>query len=300
MYFQPLLAIRDRASRMIAFAIETHPPLVYALVAGGWSYSLMVMLTSLAGTPLPASAPWVGVVFFLALLCLRAIDEIKDLPYDRLHNPDRPLVRGAISEPEVASLATVVAVVVLGVSLCLSPLLAVLAALQLAYGLALLALERASRRFRDSILLNLCVTFPVSAVLNLYAWAYLAIPSLSQAWPVLALHMAVFLHMEFGRKLKWPQHAQAGENGYAQALGVRGAVVVCVLMGLAACALASGVHLQHGAGAAALLPWLALLPSVAGLHQFWRNRSRAQPRALKPWFGAAMVLFFLVNMLAAR
>jgi hypothetical protein len=70
-------------------------------------------------------------------------------------------------------------------------------------------------------------------------------------------------------------------------------------MGLVACTLASGVHLRQGAGAAALLPWLALLPSVAGLRQFWRNRSRAQPRALKPWFGAAMVLFFLVNVLTA-
>ena len=299
MVFQPLVALRSRAWRMIAFAIETHPPLVYALVAGGWSTSLLLMLSGLAGTPLPASAPWVAVVFFLVLLYLRAIDEIKDLPYDRLHNPDRPLVRGAITEPEVACLATGVAVVVLGLSLWLSPLLAVLAALQLAYGLGLLMLERASRRVRESILLNLCITFPVSAVLNLYAWAYLAAPALSQAWPVLALHMAVFLHMEFGRKLKWPQHAQAGDNGYVQALGVRGAVTVCMLTGLAACTLASGVHLRQGAGAAALLPWLALLPSVAGLRQFWRNRSRAQPRALKPWFGAAMVLFFLVNVLAA-
>jgi 4-hydroxybenzoate polyprenyltransferase len=299
MYFQPLMAIRSRLMRMLAFAIETHPPLVYALVAGGWSYSVLLMLTGLAGTPLPASAPWVAVVFFLVLLYLRAIDEIKDLPYDRLYNPDRPLVRAAITEAEVACLASVVAVLVLGLSLWLSPWLAALAVLQLAYGLGLLMLERASRRVRESILLNLCITFPVSAVLNVYAWAYLAAPALSQAWPVLALHMAAFLHMEFGRKLKWPQHVQAGDNGYAQALGVKGAVAVCVLLGLVACALASAVHLRHGAGGAALLPWLALLPSVVGLRRFWCDRARAQPRALKPWFGAAMVLFFLVNVLAA-
>lgn len=303
MHFQPLVALRERALRMLAFAIETHPPLVYALVAGGWSTSLMLMLTGLAGTPMPASAPWVGGVFFLVLLYLRAIDEIKDLPYDQQHNPERPLVRGAIGEPEVAALAVGVALLVLGLSAALSPLLAALAALQLVYGLGLLMLEGAWQRFRESILLNLCITFPVSAVLNLYAWVYLATqevaPPLARAWPVLALHMAVFLHMEFGRKLKWPQHVQAGDNGYVQALGVRGAVVVCVLMGVAACALASVVHLRHGAGAAALLPWLALLPSLAGLRQFWRNRSRAQPRALKPWFGAAMVLFFLVNVVAA-
>lgn len=303
MYFQPLVAIRGRALRMIAFAIETHPPLIYALVAGGWSYSLMLMLTGVAGSSMPPSAPWVGVVFFLVLLYLRAIDEIKDLPYDQVHHPERPLVRGAISEPEVAALAVLVAALVLALSAALSPVLAALAGLQLVYGLGLLMLEGAWQRLRDSILLNLCITFPVSAVLNLHAWVYLATqeaaPSLARSWPVLALHMAVFLHMEFGRKLAWPQQVQAGDNGYVQALGVRGAVVVCVLMGIAACTLASAVHLQHGAGAAALLPWLALLPSVAGLQQFWRNRSRAQPRALKPWFGAAMVLFFFVNVVAA-
>lgn len=300
----PLVTKPGRAMRLLAFAVETHPPLVYTLVAGGWSYSLLMLFTGMSDTPLPASAPWVAVVFFLVLLYLRAVDEIKDLPYDRLHNPDRPLVRGAITVTEVAGLAAAVAAVVLALSAWLSPMLALLAALQLAYGLGLLLLERASRRFRESILLNLCITFPVSAVLNVYVWCYLAAhgaaPGLLAAWPVLVLHMTVFLHMEFGRKLKWLHHAQPGENGYAQALGVPGAMVVCATLGVLACALASWVHARSGAGAGALMPWLALLPSIIGLRQFWRDRTNAQPRALKPWFGAAMLVFFAINVVIAR
>lgn len=300
----PMVTPAGRTTRLLAFAIETHPPLVYTLVAGGWSYSLLMLLTGLSGTPLPASAPWVGGVFFLVLLYLRAVDEIKDLPYDRLHHPERPLVRGAISVPEVAGLAAGVAALVLVVSAWLSPWLALLAALQLAYGLGLLLLERAWRRFRESILLNLCITFPVSAVLNVYVWLYLAAhdaaPAPQTVWPVLVLHMAVFLHMEFGRKLKWPQHAQPGENGYAQALGVRGAVVLCAAFGVLACTLASWVHTRSGAGAWGFAPWLALLPSIFGLRRFWLDRTSAQPRALKPWFGGAMIVFFVINVLVAR
>ncbi|MGY4829716.1 UbiA family prenyltransferase [Sphaerotilaceae bacterium SBD11-9] len=297
----PIVPPRNTAARLLAFAIETHPPLVYTLVAGGWSLSLLMLLCGLAGARLPATAPWLGVVFFLALLYLRAVDEIKDLPYDRLHHPGRPLVRGAVSVGEVAWFAAGVGAAVLAVCAWLSLALALLAAGQLVYAWGLMALERAWRRFRESILLNLCLTFPVSAVLNLEAFAYLAgqgaAPPLAQAGPVLVLHMAAFLHMEFGRKLKWPQQVQAGENGYAQALGVRGAVAACLAFGVAACALASWVLSQRGAWA--LLPWLSLLPSVWGLREFWRNRKRDRPRELKPLFGAAMLLFFWLNALAA-
>ena len=303
MFFLPTGLLRIRLERMLAFAVETHPPLVYALVAGGWSCSVLAMLAAAAGSAVPMGAAWVSVVFFLVLLYLRAVDEIKDLPYDQVHHPERPLVRGAINEPEVVALAVAVAVVVIGLSAWLSPGLAALVALQLAYGVGLLVLERSWRRFRESILLNLCVTFPVSAVLNVEAWVFLAgqgaAPAWPQVWPVLAAHIAVFLHMEFGRKLHWPEQVQAGDNGYAQALGVGGAVAACAAFGLLACGLATAAHLERGAGAAAALPWLALLPSVGGLREFRRNRGRPRPRALKPWFGASMLLFFFVNVAVA-
>lgn len=287
---------RNRATRLLAFAIETHPPAVYALVCWGWAASLMGMLAG--GAALPPSALAVGGVFFLILLYLRAIDEIKDLPYDRLHHPDRPVVRGAVSVAEVAGFAALVAGVVVTASAWLSPWLALLAACQLAYGVGLLALERHSRLVRESILLNLAVTFPVSAVLNGYVAVWLVqtgVP-LTDTIPSVLAHLAIFLHMEFGRKLVWPGRADPGENSYAMVLGARGAAAVCAMLGIAACALATTVHLRHGAGGWSALPWLAMLPSCVGFVRFWHDRDGGgPPRPMKPWFGGAMILFFAVN-----
>lgn len=302
---------RPLALRLLAYAIETHPPLTYALVAGGWSWSVMSMLAALthaqrAGMASPleqiGAQGWlVSLAFFLILLYLRAVDEVKDLAYDRVHNPDRPLVRGAVSVNESWLLAALVALLVWGISSALNAGLVIVATVQMAYGLMLFALERHWARFRESILLNLIVTFPVSAALNVYAGVYLAgrglLPGIGSTVAVVAGHIAVFLHMEFGRKLKWPHLSGAGENGYALALGVPGAIAVCAALGLLGCALSSWVHVQSGAGAWAALPWLALLPSTLGLLKFARQRERVVE--LKPFFGGAMILFFLLNVAVA-
>ncbi|AKJ29750.1 hypothetical protein [Caldimonas brevitalea] len=293
----------SRLRRLFGFVCEAHPPPIYAVVCAGWAYSLLSMLLPpRAGAALGIEGAAVALAFFLILLFLRAVDEVKDLDYDRRHNPMRPLVRGAVSLGEVWGLAAAVAVVVLALSAWLSPRLAVFAALQMAYGIGLLLLERHSATFRRRILLNLCVTLPVSAALNVYAYLFLAsrglAPPLQQAVPVLLAHVAVFLHLEFGRKLKWPHLAAAGENGYALALGVPGASAACMLFGGAACALATWAHLSAGAGAASPLPWFALLPAAVGLQGFIVSRQEAV--SLKPYFGGAMVLFFLINIAVAR
>ena len=107
--------------------------------------------------------------------------------------------------------------------------------------------------------------------------------------------MAIFLHLEFGRKLKWPHLSEMGENGYALALGVPGAVAVCGVLGVAACVAAQSLLVRAGAGPWACLPWLSLLPSGLGLWRWSRQRDRVVE--LKPYFGGAMILFGLVNAL---
>ena len=288
-------APRGRTSRLIAFALETHPPAVYALVSWGWAYSLIALLCG--GAPLPAATPWLGLVFFLVLLYLRAIDEIKDLPHDRIHHPERPVVRGAVSVPEVAAFAALIAGLVVALCTWLSPWMGLFAAGQLAYGLGLLVLERRWARMRQSVMLNLAVTVPVSIALNglVLVWLHAhGIATRDVGWAVLA-HVAVFLHMEFGRKLVWMRALLADEPSYARTLGPLGAATVCLLLGGVACAVASWVLTRHGAGALASLPWLAMLPSYVGFRLFMANRHATTPAPLKPWFGGAMVLFFLLN-----
>lgn len=277
---------------MAAFVQATHPPKTYLLFTGLWALSLLAVLRMLAGQGGFAGADLLAALsFFLVLLFLRAVDEIKDLDYDRIHKPDRPLVRGVVSVAEVAALAGVVALLVLALNLALSPWLALFAALNMAYGLVLLALERLSRRLREGILLNLLITFPVSAALNVYAWLYLfeqGSPSLVAALPVLLAYVCAALHFEFGRKLKWPVHAATGENGYAQRLGAGGAVAACVLLGLAAVGLMAWGLREGGWGA--WLPCAALLPSVLGLKAFFAGRQRHED--LKSRFALFLVVFY--------
>jgi len=291
----------SRIARIIAFACETHPPLTYLLVSVGWSFSLLVLLEWAYGAiNIPARVFVLPVIFFLILLYLRAVDEVKDLDYDRLHNPDRPLVRGAISIREVWLLAAAVGSIVIVACALLSPPLALLALFEMLYAIDLLNIERRSRVFRDTILLNLCVTFPVSAMLNLYVVIYLAESGIAPAWPqilaIVAAHMCIFLHLEFGRKLKKPQLSDAAENGYALVLGVKGAMAVCALFGIVACALASWQLWLGGAGYLSALPWLALGLSVFGLVRFAGAHDHT-PK-LKPLFGGAMIVFFFLNITA--
>jgi 4-hydroxybenzoate polyprenyltransferase len=281
--------------RLLRFAIETHPPLIYALISLGWSYSVMGTLLAGSAAQTPSGIPVMALVFFLVLLYLRALDEIKDLPYDRLHHPERPLVRGAVQVPEVAAFAIAVAAGVLALCASLSVTVALFAAGQMLYGLGLLLLERRWRRFRESVLLNLIITFPVSAALN----GLVALHLHAQGLPVqhlaavLLMHVAFFLHMEFGRKLVWPQHRTLGEHSYAEPLGVAGALAVCALLGLVGAAAAA--WLLAPAGAWAALPALALLLSCIGFVRFARGRQAGEAPAMKPWFGGAMILFFALS-----
>jgi 4-hydroxybenzoate polyprenyltransferase len=287
--------------RLLVFVQETHPPLTYTLVAVTWSVSLIALLEWAHGSvQFTLEAGLLAIVFFLMLLYLRAVDEVKDLNYDRRYNPSRPLVRGAITSTEIKWLAAGVSVVIIAISLRLGANLVCLAILQMAYAIALWVLERRSRLFRESILLNLWVTFPVSATLNLYVVIYLAerglIPPLPDVIAIVAAHMSIFLHLEFGRKLKKPAFSAPGENGYARVLGVYGAMSVCVFFGLIACVLVSWQLWQGYAGLFSLLPWVALIPSAIGMIRFHRTHDHAP--ALKSYFGTAMIAFFLLNIVA--
>lgn len=286
------------AGRLMRFAIEAHPPAIYLPLSLLWSLSMVSMLS--AGRQFRATDLLVSLVFFLVLLFLRAVDEVKDLEYDRIHNPGRPLVRGAVSRNDIWCVAGLAAAMAIGVSWLISGSLALFVSVNLAYGLGLLALERWSGVFRNSVILNLLVTFPVSAALNVYVYLYLrelaSVPTPALAGLVIAAHVAAFLHLEFGRKLRWPHLEPPGGNGYARALGVPLAVAVCVVLGLIACSLASWLHWVAGAGTPwSLLPWISQMASVFGLGRFFRHRH--QLRELKPFFGLFLMSFFALNIL---
>jgi 4-hydroxybenzoate polyprenyltransferase len=82
------------------------------LFAVCWAYGVtgLFALTdraaALGGPGTALAAPTIA----LDMLLMRIVDDIRDLPYDRAHNPDRPLVRGAVTVPALLRCYAAVAV----------------------------------------------------------------------------------------------------------------------------------------------------------------------------------------------
>jgi hypothetical protein len=270
------------------------PPQVYVTYAVLWELALEGSAGLLGDDPQgwrPSGATAVRAVsVVLVLFYLRMVDELKDLEYDREHNPDRPLVRGEITHRELtdAMIATVIAL--LALNSWLSPAALAVLVLDLGYALFLVALERRSARVRAGLLLNLLVTYPVQLLLSVYVYLSAAAENGSDAgWravPLLAIFVCVFMHFEFARKTAW--EGSAGARLYSGALGpVRSARLAA---GFAVAALLLTLVLfapwrTSGSGLIwALLPYLALAFPAAGFVSFLRRRVRTWPVPLAMGF----------------
>ncbi|MFE3188347.1 hypothetical protein ACFXHA_05020 [Nocardia sp. NPDC059240] len=232
--------------------------------------------------PTGATAARIGVVA-IVLLYLRMVDEQKDLEYDRVHNPDRPLVTGAVSALELRGAMAVIAVVAIAGSLALSVRSALAIAAVLAYGLILWGLEQLSATVRTNILLNLLVTYPVQLLVTLYV-VLSAIDTGEAAahgrvaWTAVVFAGA-FLQFEFARKTS--RLTRPGEMYYSNALGYTGSALAVLLLALAAALCETALAepwTRHGA--AAVIGWiplaLTLIPAV-GTVRFLRSSDEDYP-----------------------
>jgi 4-hydroxybenzoate polyprenyltransferase len=219
----------------------------------------------------------------LVLLFMRMLDEQKDFEYDRMHEPDRPLVTGAISTGELRTAMTAVAVLVVALNATVTVVCVLLVLLVLGYGLVLAALQRRWAGLGDAVLVELFLAYPVQLLLSVYVYASLAstgdIRADWRAVPLLLLFACVFLQFEFARKTRWDD--QPGARLYSAVLGPVGGAVVS--LGLAVAAVGLGVALFRPWEAAgwrlvsAWLPYLTLaLPAWGG----WRFLVRRMPSGL--------------------
>ncbi|WP_393096829.1 hypothetical protein [Streptomyces sp. LN325] len=252
--------------RLGRFVLRMFRPHVYVTYGVLWVFALEGSAVALSGSawrPTAATAVRAACVV-LVLLFLRMLDEQKDLAHDRVHHPDRPLVTGAITVPELRGAMTVITVVVVGLNAALSPVAVLLTLLPPAYALALPVLEAASAAVRERPLLNLAVTYPVQVLLGGYVYLTAAgsgtVTADWRAVPLLALCAGVFLHFEFARKTAWES---APDDGlYSSVLGPAGSAAVA--LALVAGAVVCDVLLFRPTTVPGLLPCLpALLPAVA-------------------------------------
>lgn len=272
-------AVRTRGTmaRLASFVATRFTPLVYVSYGVLWALSLEAAVGALAGTPWRPS--WASglraasVVF--ALLFLRMLDEQKDLAYDREHNPDRPLVTGAVTAGELRAAMAVLAVAGAVANVVVSVVSALVYLAALGYGLLLAVAERAYPRLAEGPLVGLLVAYPVQVIVSVYL---LVSVNARPGWGIAAVLLAyagAFLHFEFARKTRWG--GGAGERLYSQVLGPVGSAAVAAGCAMVACGALLTVCLPYGT--AAWLPCLVALPALSGTAVFLGRRAGAWPVA---------------------
>ncbi|MEV6557783.1 hypothetical protein AB0M22_18865 [Nocardia sp. NPDC051756] len=231
----PLVSV-VRIARFTAVMYKPH----YLLYGVLWVLALegtasLVTQPDSAWRPTGATVVRIIVVAFV-LLYLRMVDEQKDLEYDRVHNPDRPLVTGAVSAAELRVAMGIIAIGAVAGSLTLSVGSAVMIAVAMAYGLVLWGLEQLFATVRTNILVNLVVTYPVQLLVT----GYIVVSAIDtgevrahwQAAAVAGVFAGAFLQFEFARKTS--RERRPGELLYSNALGAKESVAASLLCAVAA------------------------------------------------------------------
>jgi 4-hydroxybenzoate polyprenyltransferase len=263
-------------------------PQIYVTYGVLWALALegsAVLLSGTSGAGSSWSPSWRTAVqastVVLILLFFRMTDEQKDLGYDRVHHPSRPLVTGAITVAELRGAMVVIALLTLVGNLAISVPSALLAWAALGFALLLAVLEARSARLRDSLLINLALAYAGQLIVSGYLYLSLVDSgSVTADWtaaPLFLMFAGVFLHLEFARKTAWRD--KPGERLYsATALGPLGS-------GLAALALAGiGIGLELAllrpwrvSGAEAVAAWLPCATLVFPAHGAWLYFVRRRP-----------------------
>ncbi|MBB5624700.1 hypothetical protein [Sphaerisporangium krabiense] len=253
------------------------PPKAYVPYAVAWAIGAPAAC-ALTDARLSGWVPDVGslvgaVSLLVVLLMMRALDDIRDLGYDREHNPGRPLAAGAVSVRDLTVMIMVGTPLVLALNAWRPPVMGVLAA-QLAYAyLVIWADRRLGWPRGDALLAGMLVNLPVQLLINGFLYAGLLhstglAPSWRGALGILVTTLA-FLHLEFARKTT--RRPRPGERTYVTLFGPSGTAALAV-----ACAIASVAVLVTavllGDGRVSWAVWLSVAPlafACAGALRFW-------------------------------
>ncbi|MEU9478087.1 hypothetical protein [Streptomyces sp. NPDC048191] len=280
--------------RLTRYAL-TYPLWFYATAGLGWSYGLTaVYRTAHRSGPVPASGLAVtAATIAVTLLLFRAVDDVRDLDYDRVQNPRRPLVTGAV---RVMDLMLLFFLGMGGLLLLNAPRGAPAAGYAAVCGYVCLILFvewRWQWPDPERPLLQLLINVPLQTLMCGYVYlgsvqGYDASPSGADLAAALGFVLSL-THLEFARRLvrdpaehlRTPVHA----------LGVQGTARVTLALAYAAAALELVATRPWSAGQAA--GWLVLLPlpvPVLAATRFHRGAPR--------WPVGLAVLYLLLSFLS--
>jgi hypothetical protein len=237
--------------RLARFVGAAYRPSIMVPYMVSWAVGLTALFACVTGAVhrwRPDGALLITMVTLVVdMMLMRALDDIRDLDYDREYNPGRPLPSGMVRERDLLTMVGVGAALLLLLNAGRG-VVVVMLAVQLAYAATVIALDRVARWPNpDRLALPLVVNLPIQTLLSLYVYAgFLRAenlkPSVAGLLAVLAVTIAA-LCMEFGRKAT--RRPRPGERTYVTVLGPSGTS----LAALASAVVATGIVL------ATLAPW---------------------------------------------
>jgi 4-hydroxybenzoate polyprenyltransferase len=293
------MTVLRRTGGIGAFLVERCLP-VYPIYLALWVVAVENMLVVIGHSSGPWRPSWDTALKILALSAtgafLRMVDDQKDLDYDTVHNPERPLVQGRISARELRVAMVPTAAVALALGATVSVSTAALVAIILAYSLVLWWLESRIRVVRDNPLVNLAAACPAQFLAT--GFAMTGHPGAGDAsWAQLAavplVFTAAFLHVELARKTTWAADAD-DQRSYSRVVGAAVSGWLACLFGVSAVLLELLITKPWSwTGDWWPIAWLplaaAVLPCISAWTFFVRRVSE-HPRSLPTAF---VIVFYL-------
>ena len=299
--------------RLRRYVRGSFPPAVYLPYALAWALGGTAMFalgqrTRTPGRPATGANAWrpgwatlaTLASFTVLLLLVRAVDDLRDLDYDRQHNPRRPLASGTVT---VRDLSLLIGVGTVAVLLLNAPrgLALTAAAASLLYLAVLLAADRLAHwPPGDALIISALISLPVQLLLGGYLYATLLHDTHRPAAPTallpLVAMLAVFTHLELARKTT--RTPKPGERTYVTVFGVEPTARAALTAATLATLLAVLLTRPWTPGAEA--GWLVLLPAalpVRGALRFWRGGAERWPAADSGFYVlAAFTAYFIVDL----
>ena len=287
------------------FIKNVYAPGLHIAYSGLWFLSLMgtMVLVQGCGSPWVFDMKVIGAVstLFLVLFFLRVADELKDLEYDRLHNPDRPLVKGLVTKRDLYIYMAFSGGIVALINIWISWYLLAIVILDMLWGLILITIEKSSQTHKNNMFLNLLITYPVNIALGIYTYVFFmeeygAVSGKEGIMIVVAFAFA-FLNYEFSRKIAWPHLSKPSERLYSNALGGVGASLITLMFALIPLAILVFL-IEPGSlrGVWKYAGWIILIPAVPAVYGFSRFIAERNARKKYAVYGMGFLMLFYLTL----
>lgn len=267
--------------KVLLFCEDIYAPGVHLYFALNWYFALYGAFALNHGKKwVWTMSPLITVTtLFLILFFLRIVDEIKDFEYDKIYNPDRPLVKGTVTRKDLNIYMIVLVLLTLAINHNYGWGIICFLMFEFFYGYLLIHLEKFFKTVRDHMTVNLVFTYPVNILLSVYIFLVFGkeqhINWNQYDFIILISFACNFLYYEFARKICWPDLARQGQKYYSEHFGFIPSIILAVGFGLVSMSLLM----------VAFETWISLLlvlPLVYGVGKTMVERKKVESKRRLP------------------